>query len=70
MGNFEEGLAQLTAARQRRDLSRSGDLERALSKEQLAGAAFLPGDQVVDRVTKKGGRVAAVAFARDVRQAT
>jgi hypothetical protein len=70
MGNFEKGLEQLTAARQRRELNRAGGLERALSIERLADAELLPGDQVVDRVTGKGGHVAAVGFARDVRQAT
>jgi hypothetical protein len=65
--NFGEGVAQLAAARARRELSPGVDVTRALSRERLAGAAFTPGDQVRDLVTGKGGHIAAVAFARDVR---
>lgn len=69
MDSFGEGVAQLAAARARRALTAGVDVTRALSREQLAGAAFMPGDQVRDLVTGKGGHVAAVAFARDVRPA-
>jgi hypothetical protein len=67
---FIEGVAQLAANRERRELAPGVDLSRALSREQLAGAHFNPGDQVRDLVTGLGGHVAAVTFARDVRPAT
>jgi hypothetical protein len=70
MDGFTKGLEQLTAAKERRELVDGVDVVRLFSRDELAGAAYAPGDRVVDLVTKKGGHVAAVGYARDSRPST
>jgi hypothetical protein len=69
MGLFEDGLAALQAQRQARTQAGAGELERALHPARLAGARFVPGDQVVDKVTGQRGKVVRVRFSRASRPA-
>lgn len=64
MGLFEDGLAALRARTPPGDAPGPGELERATHPARLAGARFVPGDRVIDKVTGKGGKVVRVRFAR------
>jgi hypothetical protein len=64
MGDFEDGLAALERLTSQADLAPTGALAAALSREQLLGASFRPGDRVRDPVTGREGKVVHTTFAR------
>ena len=64
MGDFERGLGRLEELRASIERERAGKPVAPPTLDELAGAAFAPGEPVLDKVTGGKGHVVATRFKR------